>query len=226
VDDGWRPVRKSRPIVQGWASIGWSGACMPGRRGFPAAAVLADPSPTPAAMRRSLPLLLLAGVAACVPPLEEAASPLPAGWVACTNEAQGYTIAHPPGWHTNESGEMGPCRAFHPDPFELPYRTEMPLDLAVIVHLDEVALEETVPPTLGEELISGEPTTVAGREAFRGTVRSTGEGFLPAGIVSYRYHVRVNGATLIASTYDLGDFRFAQKREALDGMIGTLQIHD
>jgi hypothetical protein len=177
-------------------------------------------------MRRSLPVLLIAGIAACVPSLEESASPLPPGWVACTSEAHGYTIAHPPGWHANEPGETGPCRAFHPEPFELPYRTEMPLDLAVIVHVDEVALEETVPPTLGEELLSGGMTTVAGREAFRGTVRSTGEGFLPAGIESYRYHVRVNGATLIAATYDLGDVPFAEKREALDGMIGTLRIHD
>jgi hypothetical protein len=177
-------------------------------------------------MRCALLVLLAGTVAACTPPLDEPASPLPAGWVACTNEAQGYTIAHPPGWHTNEPGEMGPCRVFHPEPFELPYRTEMPLHLAVIVHVDEVALEETVPPTLGDELISGESATVAGREAFRGTVRSTGEGFLPAGILSYRYHVRVNGATLIASTYDLGDIPFAQKREALDGMIGTLRIHD
>jgi hypothetical protein len=155
---------------------------------------------------------------------QEAVSP-DLDWEECESEALGYTVAYPAGWHTNDPGEMGPCRLFHPEPFEVPYRAGIPLDIAVIILVEEVAVEETLGEPIGKRLLEETRLEVAGREAWRFLLHSTGEGFLPEDVIAYRYHVDANGSTLIAATYGERDRDFERNRGVLDEMMERLRIH-
>jgi hypothetical protein len=157
-------------------------------------------------------------------PQQEAVSPH-LEWEECENRELGYTVAYPAGWHTNEPGEMGPCRLFHPEPFEVPYRAAIPLDIAVMILVEEVRLEETLETPIGKRALEEERTSVAGREAWRFLLHSTGEGFLPEDVAAYRYHIEADGSTLIAATHGEGDLDFERNRAVLDEMMERLRIH-
>jgi hypothetical protein len=107
-------------------------------------------------------------------PRQEAVSP-DLEWEECENRELGYTVAYPAGWHTNEPGKMGPCRLFHPEPFTVPHRAAIPLDIAVLVLVEEVPVEETLEVPIGKRLLDEKETTVAGRTAWRFLLHSTGK---------------------------------------------------
>jgi hypothetical protein len=157
-------------------------------------------------------------------PQQEAVSP-DLEWEECENREMGYTVAYPAGWHTNEPGEMGPCRLFHPEPFTVPHRAAIPLDIAVLVLVEEVPVEDTLEVPIGKQLLDEEETTVAGRTAWQFLLHSTGEGFLPEDVTAYRYHIGADGSTIIVAAHSEGDVDFEYKREVLDRMMERLRIH-
>lgn len=145
---------------------------------------------------------------------------------ACTNPDDGYSVAYPAGWHTNEEGEIPPCSVFDPEPFELPSRTEIPLDLAIRMRVESVTYEQTIGPAPGEEEIESDEVVVDGRTGERIEVRATGDGYLPEDAREYRYHVGLEGRTrtFIAATNDANGLDYEQKKEILDDMMGRMRF--
>ncbi len=144
---------------------------------------------------------------------------------SCTNREDGYGIQFPQGWSTNEGEVVPPCRYFHPQAFEVPEATEV-FDLAITVRVDDVPFTRVTSEedSLGERVLSREETTVAGHQAVRVEVQSTGDALLPEGVHSYRYHVDVDGGTLTATTHDVGDVGYEGNKDIVDQMMETLEF--
>ncbi|MBW3626588.1 MAG: hypothetical protein KY412_03150 [Actinobacteria bacterium] len=144
---------------------------------------------------------------------------------SCTNAEAGYGVQFPQGWSTNEGEVVPPCRYFHPHAFEVPEATEV-FDLAVTIRVDDVPFTRVTSEedSLGERVLSREETTVAGHQAVRVEVQSTGDALLPEGVHSYRYHVDVDGGTLTATTHDVGDLDYEANKDIVDQMMETLEL--
>lgn len=146
----------------------------------------------------------------------------------CTNPEAGYAISYPRGWHTDPGDVLGPCRVFHPEPFELEAGTEIPFDLSVVVDVDDVPYAE-IRDTIrdgdrGLRVRSRTETRVAGRPAIRVHGVGTGAALLPEGMDRYGYVVDLDERTLLATTYGAGDLSFATKQDVLDAMVRTLEL--
>ena len=146
-----------------------------------------------------------------------------AGWPRCENPEAGYTVAHPPEWQVDHGGVVAPCTVFDPGPVELEEGTEIPFDVAVAMRVDDVDFATAAAET-SDDVRSREASTVDRRDAVRIESVSTGEGLGPAGITSLRWLVDLDGATLVASTHDVGDVAFADKVDVLDQMVSSLSL--
>ena len=166
-------------------------------------------------------LVLLAGCA----PGSDPAEPLSpdARTQRCSNAFAGYEVAYPADWRTNGGDVMAECSVFHPEPFELEPATEIPLDLAVRILLEDVPFETVAAPP-GERQIRREDLEVDGRRAVRVEAEVTDAAAIPAGTTIYRYVVDAEARTLIASAYDLGDVSYEEKKRTLDRMMRSLRF--
>lgn len=148
-----------------------------------------------------------------------------ADWVRCENEQDGYSVAHPPAWETNQGSVLPACSLFDPDDVEVERGTEIPFDIAVAIRVEPVEMERIAETGSAEEELDREDATVDGREAVRREVESTGEALRPAGLRSTLWLVAIDDdQTLVAVTHDAGDPEYGDKQEVLDRMVESLQL--
>jgi hypothetical protein len=160
------------------------------------------------------------GDAAPPAPVDE--TPQPAAWQRCTFEPAGIAVEYPADWQTNDGSVMPACSLFDPQPIDVPWASELPADIAVAIHLQDVAFERAT-GTFGLRVISSEERRVAGRPAVQRLVEQTGDGLLDAGIRTYQYLIDWgDGRTLSAHSHDVGAPDFATKRRVLDEMMARL----
>lgn len=157
-------------------------------------------------------------------PVEENGDDDAEAWRSCENASDGYTIEYPGDWRTNDGDVMEPCSLFDPEPIDAAEDTEIPLDLAVIITVDPVDFDDASAPDPFQDELDRETATVDDRSAVRLEVVGTGEGFLPEGVEATRWLVDLQGRTLSAATYDVGDPPYDESQRVLDDMIGTLDL--
>lgn len=139
-----------------------------------------------------------------------------------------FLVRYPQGWFTNDSGE--PCRWFHPEPFELPDRTEA---TGIAVHLDiepvafeRIAEDARTGPHV-ERVIQDEQLEIDGRAAFRLEIVSSGEALTPEGTRVYQYFADVGeGETLVTTTDSAAVADYEAVKATLDAMMDSLQLRD
>jgi hypothetical protein len=147
-----------------------------------------------------------------------------APWQQCVHGQGGFTVNFPAGWHTNDGSVMDPCVLFDPSAIEVPYASELPADIAVGVHLEEVSYERVAGETFGIVVLSREELPVAGRRGQRRLVEHTGDGLFDAGVRSWQYIADWgDGRTLIAVSHGVGEPDFETRRRVLDEMMVRLQ---
>lgn len=142
----------------------------------------------------------------------------------CGNPAGGYIVRYPTAWHVHDGEVVAPCSLFHPEPFEVPPFSEVPMEIAISISVQSVPFDSVLTGDRGRRDLSREPTRVGGRQAVRIESETTGEGLYDAGIRYYHYLVEVGDGTLIATTYDAGSLAFERKRAVLDAMMGSLRF--
>jgi hypothetical protein len=119
---------------------------------------------------------------------------------------------------------MDPCVLFDPATIEVPYASELPADIAVGLHLEDVGYDRVAGETFGILVLSREEVRVAGRRGQRRLIEHTGDGLFDAGTRSWQYIADWGeGRTLIAVSHDVGEPDFETKRRVLDEMVTRLQ---
>jgi hypothetical protein len=166
---------------------------------------------------------LLVGVAACATQEQVALEQ------TCTNEAYGFRVDYPAGWETNPPNGLPPCSAFDPEDAGMPAATEIPTDIAIVVHREDVAFARVTDfhadPTV--EPVSQRETTVDGRSAVAVELAHTGGGMYPEGHHHYGYFVDLGSATLIGMTHDVEAApgpAYDDRRRILDDMMASLRF--
>ncbi len=153
-----------------------------------------------------------------------AADPAMTETAQCINRVEGYAVEYPAGWHTNPGEVMDECSLFDPEPVTVAPATEIPHDIAVSIRFEPVPYETVAGEVLGRRELSREAITVDGREAVQIESEATGEALLPEGARSYQYFVNLGDTTMVASTYDVGEFPYDRKRRILDAMMATFDF--
>jgi hypothetical protein len=166
---------------------------------------------------------LLAGVAACATQEQVAFEQ------TCTNEAYGFRVDYPAGWETNPPNGLPPCSAFDPEDASMPAATEIPTDIAIVIHGEDVAFARVTDfhadPTV--EPVSQRETTVDRRSAVAVELAHTGGGMYPEGHHRYGYFVDLGSATLIGMTHDVEAApgpAYDDRRRILDDMMTSLRF--
>lgn len=152
------------------------------------------------------------------------ADPGPTLATECSNPRWSYRIRYPEGWNVNTGEILPACSLFDPAPIRIERGTELPDDIAISILHEAAAFERVTGEQRGVRILTRTPTTVAGREAVRMEIESTGEALRDAGARSYMYVVNLGGASLVLSTHDAGTLDFARKQRILDAMVETLQL--
>ncbi len=142
----------------------------------------------------------------------------------CVDRVEGYSVAYPARWQTNTGEVLGPCSIFHPDPFEIPRDSEMPVELAVTIGFENMPFAELTGEMPGRREISRERTTVDGRAAVRMVSESTGDGLHERDLRAYQYFVDLGDETMVATTYDAGEPTFERRRRILDAMMRSFDF--
>jgi hypothetical protein len=143
---------------------------------------------------------------------------------ACEARGAGYRLRYPVDWHVNDPATVGPCRFFHPEPFELPRDSEA-TSIAVVLHLENVPLNRIAPEedTHATELLNRREATVGGNRAVRVETRATGEALLPAGVRGVSWYVDLGPRTLVATTLETAEAGTLESNtRILDQMMATL----
>lgn len=141
----------------------------------------------------------------------------------CENPDDAFSVRFPAGWHTNPGEVTSPCSYFHPEEFELPENAEV-TGIAISIGREPVAFRQVTGEDPSRRVLEREETRIDGRRAVRRVTESTGEALFPEGVRGLEYLVDLDGETLIASSYDVGDLRFRRNRDVLAAMVQTLQI--
>lgn len=150
------------------------------------------------------------------------------GWQECSAPDEGFRLRFPPDWHTAAADGGGPCRFFHPEPFDVPANTDATA-IAVSVRRSNAPFDRIVPGdgSPAVEVRSRQPTTVANRSAVRLETTSTGEALLPSGVRGVTYYVDFGADTLVASTLDVASAgTFDDNVAVLDEMMTTVVALD
>lgn len=148
-------------------------------------------------------------------------------WVTCDNHDTGYRVQHPQDWKTNDGDVLPLCSLFDPDDVDVERGTEIPFSVAVVVRVEPVPLSRAAEEGRAEEEIGRDETRIAGRDAVRREVESTGEALRPAGLRSTLWLVSFgDDETLIAATHDAGSVEYDQKQQVLDRMVASLELDE
>lgn len=137
--------------------------------------------------------------------VETQTAAIPAEWTECANEVEGFAIAYPKGWYTDELSPEQACSFFDPEPFEIVEGSEFP-PTALEAHslgVDQRSFEQVVKDftnPMFERLVAREDTTVAGFPAVRLETVATGEGLYEKGTLTYGYIVDRDGDPFLVRT--------------------------
>ena len=142
----------------------------------------------------------------------------------CTNARWGYRIRYPADWNVNTGEILPACSLFDPEPIRIERGTELPDDIAIAILHEAAPFARVTGEQRGVRVLERTATTVAGREAVRMNVESTGEALRDAGARSYMYVVNLGDASLVISTHDVGTLAFARKQRIMDAMVTTLEL--
>jgi hypothetical protein len=150
-------------------------------------------------------------------------TPVVAAWDTCVSTRAGLRVRYPAGWTARDYPDGG-CAYFDPEPFEVERRTEV---TGVDVRLDvESVPYERVRRAYGEEsseLISQQPTQVAGYDAVRVEDRHTGG---PLGAMGERLTYLADlgeERTLVLTTSERAAEDLARARQVVDLMARRLE---
>jgi hypothetical protein len=145
----------------------------------------------------------------------------------CTNDAAGFTIRYPAGWHTDTVGPGGECLFFDPEPFAVPANSDF-TGTALEVHVPQEPFDAVVRSLTDERfarVLEREAATVAGRPALRLLVEATGEGLLDAGTRVYEYVVdRGDTPPLVVQTTLTAAGDLDRRRAVVDEAVRTLEL--
>lgn len=187
----------------------------------------ADPSPTTGPTATTSPSPEPSPTATAQP----SPSPSPTGELAGLDftdcESDDVTVPYPASWEVNdESGPLEGCRIFHPDEVDVP---EQPQDIglhwAATVGIEQAAFEDVVGADVQGEVLARREATVAGRDAIVLEYRSDGSGLVPEDERRYGWAVELDdGATLVASTYSVGETDYERDKAVLDRMMEGLEL--
>ena len=153
-----------------------------------------------------------------------AADAAPSLTAECTNSRRRYRISYPEGWSVNTGEILPACSLFDSAPIRIARGTELPDDIAVAIMHEAASFARVTGEQRGVRVLTRTPTTVAGREAVRMEIESTGEALRDAGARSFMYVVNLGDASLILSTHDAGTLDFARKQRIVDAMVQTLEL--
>lgn len=143
----------------------------------------------------------------------------------CENPVGGYTVGYPVAWHVHDGEVVDACSLFHPEPFDVPPASELPMEIAIAISVQPIPFDSVLTGDRGRRDLSRQPTRVDGRQAVRIDSETTGEGLYDAGVRYYHYLVDLReDGTLIAVTYDAGSPAFERRRAVLDAMMRTLRF--
>jgi hypothetical protein len=149
----------------------------------------------------------------------------------CTNREFGFQVRYPEGWVVNQANGLPPCSAFDPADAAMPAAGEIPRDIAIVIHRDQVPFERTTDfdadPTV--QAVSRETATIDGRRAVVAELQHTGAGMYPEGGRQYGYYVDLDGFTLMATTHGIDDADpppYQERQRILDDMMASLRFQD
>ena len=151
------------------------------------------------------------------------AAALPAGWSTCINAEGGYSIAHPPGWHTAHG-----CRYLDPEPLDIPPYTDGFFSALMTID-DDVPFDEMAQRSNDRfvVILTREQTTVGGRPAVRYEMETTGEGLLDKGSRIYSYVIDRSGRSFeVATTWVPGTSPagYQLRKQTVDQAVQTIRF--
>lgn len=141
-----------------------------------------------------------------------------------TCESEDYSIGYPQEWNVNAGDVLAQCRIFHPGEIQVERGTERDLHYAASLYIDEVPFSTASQPSERDETLRREETTIAGRDAAVIEERSSGEALTPEGTLVTRWMVDLDGRTLFAVTYSIGETDYDQDVRTLERMMQTLDV--
>lgn len=142
----------------------------------------------------------------------------------CRDDELGYRVSYPDGWRTNPGEVLPACRLFDPAAIRVEAGTEVPLDIAVMIHPSPAPLDQFTASGHAAEVVATWETTVDGHDAVAVELRATGRAMLPEDARTYLYAVDLGDRRLVASTHDPGPPPYAHAREVLDAMMASMQL--
>ena len=152
---------------------------------------------------------------------------------SCTNDELGLTVDYPRDWSTNDGGVLAACSLFDPGPIDVEPNTEIPRDLAVVLHGSDrqYATYADAGDEPGTRQLERRETTVAGHDAVAMLLEATEDApLLEPGTRLYRWVVDLGVdemtavSTMLAVTYDEGEPDFEEKRRILDAMVQGIEF--
>ncbi|HEY0143964.1 MAG TPA: hypothetical protein VGF48_23965 [Thermoanaerobaculia bacterium] len=184
-------------------------------------------------MKRTILLIAIATATACTAPTPETRPTPPAEAAVpainlsqrCTNTQHGFSVSYPAGWQTNDGSVLPACSAFDPRPISMPRDSELPFEIAIVLDVEKVAVDELTRSTQWERVLSSEQTTIGGRKAFRVEVEATGEGLADRGMRSLRYVIDLGGGrTLIGATHGVNP-SYEGNKNVLARMVESVTLN-
>lgn len=150
---------------------------------------------------------------------------------SCTNTEFGFQVDYPAGWVVNDPDGLPPCSAFDPEDTGMPAAGEIPAEIAIVIHRDQVPFARVMDfdGDFTVDVVWREEATVDGRRAVVAELEHTGQGMYPAGQRQYVYYVDVEPHTLIGVTHDLEAAdppSYQERRRTLDAMMTSLRFQD
>jgi hypothetical protein len=142
----------------------------------------------------------------------------------CTNAQYRLSIAYPAGWFTNDGSVVPACSAFDVQPVQVPRESEMPFEIAIVLGVDDVKVDDVTRSSQFERVLSRAPVTIAGRQGLRVEVEATGEGLADKGMRSVRYAIPLpDGRTFLATTHDRAA-SYERNQEILERMMASIKF--
>ena len=154
---------------------------------------------------------------------EVTSATLPVGWSTCTNAEGGFSIAHPPGWHTAHG-----CRYLDPEPLDIPPYTDGFFS-ALMTADGDLPFEEMAQRSNDRfvVILAREQTTVGGRPSVRYETESTGEGLLDKGSRVYSYVIDRSGRSFeVATAWFPGTSpaEYQDRKQIVDQAVHTIRF--
>ncbi|MPZ98957.1 MAG: hypothetical protein GEU80_06375 [Dehalococcoidia bacterium] len=179
----------------------------------------------------STPVAGTSTAAPATPTVAATADGDPALTQSCENAQVGFAVRYPDGWATADGDAAEACRYFAPGPLGMPPDGggRAPIEFARGAD-GYTELVETMVDSQTLQVLSEEPTEVAGHEATRFEVEtskmsgSDDSPAAPSSLREYRYVIATGGGALMAVAYGLPDADYEQNRRVLDAMVQTLEL--